>query len=181
MKDHISSFITVFVSHLGGVMLGFLAQIIMLNPIRMFTQDFSTRGLLSFLIHDIVTFLALYVMLRRTGYSWNRAGERMLPVNCIVYSCASAILLTAIVLISDLGWSFLYLNTSSFLDFLYAETESTGAAGMLGITTLQEKYYVQTVFVLLMHTILYIGFMLLGYYHGAKKRVAERADMIHKE
>lgn len=179
MKDRLNDFITIFVCHIGGLMIGFLLILILVTPIRMLTMDFRIRALANFFLQDVITFAALYILFRRTGYSWNRSGEKLLPRSVFINTCISAFAVFAMVLISRLNWVFLYFNSSAFMDFLYANLEGTGNAGMLGIIKLQEEHFPETILTVLVHTFLYIPPMLLGYRCGAKKRSAEREQVLH--
>lgn len=179
MKDHFSNFVSLFVCHIGGLMAGFLSVLILLTPIRMLTMDYQVRAAVSFLMQDAVIFAFLYILYRRTGYSWNRSGESLLPRWVLISLCISPFLVFAVILFSRLQWIFLYFNSSCVIDFLYANLEGSASNGMIGLVKLREEYFVQTILVVFVHTVLYSIPAILGYYYGAKKRSAERAATIH--
>ena len=176
MKDHIRNTFYLTVNHIGGIMLGMLVMFILLNPVRMITPDITTRAWIHFIIQNIATFAALFILFQRIGNSWNRAGEKLLPKSVLIGNAIAVLAVFLLILIVNFEFILLYQNTAWLIDALYADS---AIHNTVGINEMKNTYLPQTTAILAVHTVFYLIPMNLGYYFGAKKRADERAKLHH--
>lgn len=176
MKDHIRNTFFLTVNHIGGIMLGMLVMFILLNPVRMITPDITTRAWIHFIIQNIATFAALFILFRRIGNSWNRAGEKLLPNSIVIGNVIAVLAVFLLILMSYFEFILLYYNTAWLIDALYADSAIHNS---VGINEMKSTYLPQTMAILAVHTVFYLIPMNLGYYFGAKKRADEREKLHH--
>ncbi len=186
MKDFARDVFQMFVYLIGGLLLGVLSFIILQYPVKIGFEGIrvnlggSEKALSSCILvfaQEIAGFIAIWSLVRRTGYKENAPDAGVWNLHVLVTAACACGIYVLMILLTNFSWTVFYQDTMHWMDFLYGHRELGG----IGIAGMRGDYRPQSILILTIHGLIYMLPMNLGYISGAKKRIADRAKLTHKE
>ena len=184
MKEFSRDAFQFFVYLIGGLMIGVLAFIILQYPAKIglegikITVGGSERNLSAFVLmfcEEAAGLAALFLLSRRIGYRENTPDSHPWTPYVLLTTAAACGIYVLLILLLNFSISVLYLDTLNMMQLIFGKRELNG----IGIAELRGAYRMQGTVTLVIHALLYMLPMNLGYYFGAKKRAGDRAKLRH--
>ena len=155
-----------------------LASVIAVAPtavVFMNTSSAKIRDVSSELIRTAISFVVIYIAMRRNGYGSNKAYEKKSIKELLIPIIISVILL----MILNIATNFFFANTCGFT-FTLVAFFTNADFNMWGSGSLEyifENYYFILLLSAILQSITYAFFMFLGFVHGYKKREKARKEI----
>ena len=168
MKKLLSNFPIYFVYVVAASYLGLLVMVVFNVPIKFITANEALRSLLFSLTMELVSCVALFVLFRVAGNKYTRDNAIRIreELPAMILAQIGNILLNIIFQMKLPG----SLHVKYFIDFLEGETVLDVWATHKGAVLLWFSVF----------SAIGLVFCILGYISGAKKRIAERAELTGK-
>lgn len=185
MKDFVRDVFQMFVYLIGGLMLGVLAFIVLQYPVKIgfegikVTAGGAERNLSAFVLmflEEAAGLAALFLLSRRIGYRENTPDAHLWTPYILITTAVACGIYVLLILITNFSWSFLYLDTLNMMQLIFGKRELNG----IGIAELRGAYRMQGTVTLMIHALLYMLPMNLGYIFGAKKRITDRTALTNR-
>ena len=146
--------------------------VIFMNSSSAEIRDVQIRDVSSELIRTAISFIVIYIAMRRNGYSSNKVYEKKSVKELLIPIIISIIFL----MILNIATNFFFANTCGFTFALAAFTDfNMWGAGSL--EDIFENYYFLLPLSAILQSITYAFFMFLGFMHGYKKREKARKEI----
>jgi len=141
--------------------------------IFMNTSSAKIRDISSELIRTAISYIVIYITMRRNGYTYNKAYEKKSIKELLIPIIISIILFMIINIVTN----FFLSNTCGFTFTLAAFTDFN-MWGSGSLESLFETYYFLLPLSAILQSVTYAFFMFLGFVHGYKKREIDRNKII---
>ena len=177
MKEYLKSTLLCVVCIYSSIALASLAAVIPMIIISVNTSSVKIRGLSTALIRTAVSYVFLYMTMRRNGYTYNKTYEKKSVKKLLIPIIISIILFTII----NIAMNYIFSNTIFGFTFILAEfLTDFDSWSMDAPEILFENYYFLFPLSAAVQSITYSFFMVLGFIHGYKKRGKERKEVVNK-
>lgn len=170
MKEYIKSALLCMVCIFASIALASVIAVAPMTVIFMNTSSAKIRDVSSELIRTAISYIVIYITMRRNGYTYNKAYEKKSIKELLIPIIISIILL----MIINIATNFFLSNTCGFTFTLAAFLTDFNMWGSGSLEYLFENYYFLLPLSAILQSITYAFFMVLGFMHGYKKREKDR-------